>query len=60
METRKPIALPSIAVQIIQQTNFQNDGISIPARQCEKKSWDNVPIGTASLVFILFFPTGQE
>ena len=38
METRKPIALPSIALQNITQTNFQNDGISIPARQREKKN----------------------
>jgi hypothetical protein len=37
METRKPIALPSIAVQNLVQTNFQNDGISIPARQHGKK-----------------------
>jgi hypothetical protein len=37
METRKPIVLPSIAVQNISQTNFQNDGISIPARQREKR-----------------------
>jgi len=37
METRKPIALPSITVQNILQTNFQNDGISIPARQREKR-----------------------
>ncbi len=37
METRKPIALPSIALQNITQTNFQNDGISIPARQREKR-----------------------
>jgi hypothetical protein len=36
METRKPIALPSIALQKMAQTNFQNDGISIPARQREK------------------------
>src|ERR1700723_2403432 len=40
METRKPIALPSIALQNITQTNFQNDGTSIPARQREKKDYN--------------------
>ena len=37
MDTRKPIALPSITLQNITQTNFQNDGTSIPARQREKR-----------------------
>jgi hypothetical protein len=38
METRKPIALPSIALQIIEQTNFQNDGRAILTRQSEKNA----------------------
>jgi ectoine hydroxylase-related dioxygenase (phytanoyl-CoA dioxygenase family) len=37
METRKPIALSPIAVRNLLQTNFQNDGTSILARQHGKK-----------------------